>query len=104
MAEHGGPWEEQKYPMREVRAGVYSRTLLAATGNDGSLGSISVIRLTCWGIRAGISATIPLTSARSGQRNLTEAGEPHYLGQKNIQHTVRYTELAPDRFKNFCKD
>jgi len=27
----------------------------------------------------------------------------HYLGHKNIQHTVRYTELAPDRFKNFWK-
>jgi site-specific recombinase XerD len=24
-----------------------------------------------------------------------------YLGHKNIQHTVRYTELAPDRFKDF---
>jgi hypothetical protein len=24
-----------------------------------------------------------------------------YLGHRNIQHTVRYTELAPDRFKNF---
>jgi type 1 fimbriae regulatory protein FimB/type 1 fimbriae regulatory protein FimE len=23
-----------------------------------------------------------------------------YLGHKNIQHTVRYTELAPTRFKN----
>ena len=22
-----------------------------------------------------------------------------YLGHRNIQHTVRYTELAPDRFK-----
>src|SRR5205823_6076251 len=27
-----------------------------------------------------------------------------YLGHKNIQHTVRYTELAPDRFKNFWKN
>jgi integrase len=27
-----------------------------------------------------------------------------YLGHKNIQHTVRYTELAPDRFKDFWKD
>jgi integrase len=26
-----------------------------------------------------------------------------YLGHKNIQHTVRYTELSPDRFKNFWK-
>jgi hypothetical protein len=24
--------------------------------------------------------------------------------QKNIQHTVRYTELAPDRFKDFWRD
>ncbi len=27
-----------------------------------------------------------------------------YLGHRNIQHTVRYTELAPDRFKDFWKD
>src|SRR3974390_3427745 len=27
-----------------------------------------------------------------------------YLGHKNIQHTVRYTELAPDRFKDFFRD
>ena len=27
-----------------------------------------------------------------------------YLGHKNIQHTVRYTELAPTRFKNFWHD
>lgn len=28
----------------------------------------------------------------------------HYLGHRNIQHTVRYTELAPDRFKTFWRD
>jgi len=28
----------------------------------------------------------------------------HYLGHRNIQHTARYTELAPDRFKNFWPD
>jgi site-specific recombinase XerD len=28
----------------------------------------------------------------------------HYLGHRNIQHTVRYTELAPDRFKGFWLD
>jgi type 1 fimbriae regulatory protein FimB/type 1 fimbriae regulatory protein FimE len=27
-----------------------------------------------------------------------------YLGHKNIQHTVRYTELAPERFKYFWKN
>ena len=28
----------------------------------------------------------------------------HYLGHKNITHTVRYTELSPERFKNFWED
>jgi type 1 fimbriae regulatory protein FimB/type 1 fimbriae regulatory protein FimE len=28
----------------------------------------------------------------------------HYLGHKNISHTVRYTELSPDRFKEFWRD
>jgi site-specific recombinase XerD len=27
-----------------------------------------------------------------------------YLGHRNIQHTVRYTVLAPDRFKEFWRD
>ena len=26
-----------------------------------------------------------------------------YLGHKNIQHTVRYTELSPARFKDFWR-
>ncbi len=28
----------------------------------------------------------------------------HYLGHRNITHTVRYTELSPERFKDFWKD
>lgn len=28
----------------------------------------------------------------------------HYLGHRNIQHTVRYTELSADRFKRFWAD
>jgi type 1 fimbriae regulatory protein FimB/type 1 fimbriae regulatory protein FimE len=28
----------------------------------------------------------------------------HYLGHKNIQHTVRNTELSPDRFRDFWRD
>jgi site-specific recombinase XerD len=27
-----------------------------------------------------------------------------YLGHRNIQHTVRYTELSPTRFKNLSRD
>jgi site-specific recombinase XerD len=28
----------------------------------------------------------------------------HYLGHRNIRHTTRYTDLAPDRFKSFFRD
>ncbi|MGB8057508.1 MAG: tyrosine-type recombinase/integrase [Pseudolabrys sp.] len=28
----------------------------------------------------------------------------HYLGHKSINSTIRYTALAPDRFKGFWKD
>jgi integrase len=28
----------------------------------------------------------------------------HYLGHRNIQHTVRYTDMAPDRFKDFWRN
>lgn len=28
----------------------------------------------------------------------------HYLGHRNIQHTVRYTELASGRFNHFWND
>lgn len=28
----------------------------------------------------------------------------HYLGHRNIQHTVRYTKIAPGRFRDFWKD
>jgi type 1 fimbriae regulatory protein FimB/type 1 fimbriae regulatory protein FimE len=28
----------------------------------------------------------------------------HYLGHRNIQHTVRYTELSPERSKSFWED
>ena len=30
--------------------------------------------------------------------------EQAWLGYKNIQHTVRYTELSPDRFRDFWRD
>jgi site-specific recombinase XerD len=39
-----------------------------------------------------------LANAGHGTRSLQD-----YLGHKNIQHTVRYTELAPTRFKDFWR-
>jgi hypothetical protein len=32
-----------------------------------------------------------------------DSGHHPYLGHKSIQHTVRYTELAPTRFKDFWR-
>jgi hypothetical protein len=41
-------------------------------------------------------------TALSGHSFGTHTGAlRHYLGRKNITHTVRYTELSPTRFKDF---
>jgi integrase len=49
---------------------------------------------TCCGTPAGF--------ARANKGHDTRALQA-YLGHKNIQHTVRYTDLAPDRFKDFWR-
>ena len=41
--------------------------------------------------------TLPLPSARIRAPSSS-------IGHKNIRHTVRYTELAASKFKNFWKD
>lgn len=64
--------------------------------------------------RAGVRAKLPFTIHPHMLRHacgyaLANAGHDtraiqHYLGHRNIVHTTRYTEMAPDRFKNFWKD
>jgi type 1 fimbriae regulatory protein FimB/type 1 fimbriae regulatory protein FimE len=64
--------------------------------------------------RAGREAKLPFSVHPHMLRHacgykLAQAGQDtraiqHYLGHKNIQHTVRYTQLSPDRFKDFWKD
>ena len=34
---------------------------------------------------------------------LRAGNKGHYLGHRNIQHTLRYTELSPTRFKDFWR-
>jgi site-specific recombinase XerD len=59
---------------------------------------------------AGLGATVhPHMLRHSTGYKLANGGHDtgaiqHYLGHKNIQHTVRYTEMAPTRFKGFWKD
>jgi type 1 fimbriae regulatory protein FimE len=64
--------------------------------------------------RLGVAAKLPFPVHPHQLRHalgfmLANAGRDtraiqHYLGHKNIRHTVRYTELAPDRFKTFFRD
>jgi site-specific recombinase XerD len=54
--------------------------------------------------RAGIKARLgfkvhPHMLRRAHDTRVLQA----YLGHKNIQHTVRYTELSPLRFKDFWR-
>ena len=49
----------------------------------------------------------PWTNARrlhGALRRFDLAHDPEFLGHKLIQHTVRYTELAPTRLKNLFRD
>jgi integrase len=64
--------------------------------------------------RAGVTAKLPFPVHPHMLRHacgfaLANAGHDTravqaYLGHRNIQHTVRYTELAPTRFKDFWRD
>jgi integrase len=63
--------------------------------------------------RAGVEAKLPFKTHPHMLRHacgFALANKGHdtralqaYLGHKNIQHTVRYTELSPTRFKNFWR-
>jgi type 1 fimbriae regulatory protein FimB/type 1 fimbriae regulatory protein FimE len=63
--------------------------------------------------RAGIAARLPFKAHPHMLRHacgFALANKGHdtralqaYLGHKSIQHTVRYTELAPTRFKDFWR-
>ena len=64
--------------------------------------------------RAGQKADLPFQAHAHMLRHAAGyklAGDGHdtrsiqdYLGHKNIQHTVRYTELSPTKFKDFWRD
>jgi len=51
----------------------------------------------------GIKGILPVLNNPESEGRDTQAIQ-HYLGQRNIGHTVRYTELSPERFKDFWED
>jgi len=52
-------------------------------------------------MRSTRNPTEPFKLANDGQDTRSIQ---HYLGHKNIQNTVRYTEMAANRFKGFWND
>lgn len=77
---------------------------------------VAMAAATAFGIveRAGVLAKLPLSVHPHMLRHacgfyLASLGHDTraiqaYLGHKNIQHTVRYTELSPGRFNDFWTD
>ena len=81
------------------------------TERKGSLTASTVRKLMARaGQKAGLGFPVHPHMLRHGCGfKLANAGHDtrsiqHYLGHKNIQHTVRYTELAAGRFNDFWKD
>jgi type 1 fimbriae regulatory protein FimB/type 1 fimbriae regulatory protein FimE len=107
------------HPLRgpELRAlrrlsGTYpGSSYVFVTERKGPLTADTVRKLVA---RAGEAASLPFPIHPHMLRHacgykLANAGHDtraiqQYLGHRNIQHTVRYTELSPSRFRDFWKD
>ena len=89
----------------------YPGPYVFATERVGPMTAATVRKLVA---RAGVLAKLPfpvhphMLRHACGYKLANEGHDTravqHYLGHKNIAHTTRYTELAPDRFKNFWRD
>jgi len=65
-------------------------------------------------LRAGVDARLPFPvhphmlrhacGFYLANKGIDTRAIQHYLGHRNIQHTVRYTELSPHRFRDFWDD
>ena len=97
--------------LRELRRSYPDSPYLFVTERGGPMTPSTVRKLIA---RAGEFAALPFPIHPHMLRHSTGyklANEGHdtrsiqqYLGHKNITHTVRYTELSPERFKKFWKD
>ena len=97
--------------LRELRRDWPDSPYLFVTERGGPMTSSNVRKLVT---RAGQAAGLPFPAHPHMLRHacgfkLANDGHDtralqHYLGHKNITHTVRYTEMAPDRFRTFWRD
>ena len=61
--------------------------------------SVAMARLL---VRAAFVAALAAITARQHGHDIRALQA--YLGHRNIQHTVRYTELSPTRFRDFWRE
>jgi type 1 fimbriae regulatory protein FimE len=97
--------------LRELRRDYPDSPYLFVTERDGPMTPATARKIIA---RAGELAKLPFPIHPHMLRHACGfklAGEgqdtraiQQYLGHKNITHTVRYTELSPERFKSFWKD
>jgi type 1 fimbriae regulatory protein FimB/type 1 fimbriae regulatory protein FimE len=97
--------------LRELRRDWPDSSYVFVSERGGPMTTSNVRKLIA---RLGVAAGLPFPVHPHQLRHalgymLANAGHDtraiqHYLGHKNIRHTVRYTELAPDRFKTFFRD
>jgi integrase len=96
--------------MRELRRQFPDSSFVFATERGGPFTPDAINRhIKRLGERAGFDFPVHCHMLRHGcGYALANAGHDtraiqDWLGHKSIQHTVRYTELAPTRFKNFWR-
>ncbi len=97
--------------LRELQREYPGSPYLFVTERGGPMTTATVRKLMT---RAGVLARLPfpihphMLRHATGYKLANDGHDTraiqHYLGHRNITHTVRYTEMAPGRFKNFWKD
>lgn len=97
--------------LRELRRTWPDSPYLFVSERGGPMSASNVRKLVA---RTGVAAKLPfpihphMLRHACGYKLANEGHDTrslqHYLGHKNISHTVRYTELSPDRFKSFWRD
>jgi len=97
--------------LRRLKSDYPDTPYVFVTERKSSLTTSTVRKLVARaGVRAGLElSTHPHMLRHSTGFYLANKGHDtrsiqHYLGHKNINHTVRYTELASDRFNDFWND
>ena len=73
----------------------------SAAGGSAPFWTAASVSSNCWGVAMQPGWCLS-PDGRAQIAHDTRALQA-YLGHKNIQHTVRYTELSPTRFKDFWR-